>query len=296
MKNLSIQGLRQRLTQTSLISVLFATSLVSVASAQDKSKLKAEDILAKHIESIGSSSAIAAAVNRKIEGTATVRNVRVPKATLTGGAFLACTAGKQVTLMAFQASNPGDYTGERINFDGKKLEIPFVTASERSPVGAFIFEYPEISKGYIFSGALFYSWALLDSAKIGKFELQGKEKIDGVETYKIKFVPKGGTSLTIRMFFDATTFRHVRSEYTRTETAGTVRSDEGRLNENRYKLIEDFSDFSKVNDLMLPTGYKVTYRFETAQRANEFEWIMKLTRFGFDPAREPEIFLQKVIP
>lgn len=276
--------------------MMFITSFVSVVSAQEKTKLKAEDVLAKHIESIGSTTALAAAINRKIEGTATVRNVRVAKATVTGGAFLASGSGKQVTLMAFQVSNPGDYNGERINFDGKKLEITLVTASERSPIGTFIFDYPEISKGFIFGGTLFSSWALLDAAKISKFELQGKEKIDGVETYKIKFVPKGGTSLTIRMFFDATTFRHVRTEYTRTETAGTVRSDEGRLNENRYKMIEDFSDFSKVNDLMLPTSYKVTYRFETAQRANEFEWAMKLMRFNFDSVREPEIFLQKVIP
>lgn len=289
MKYLSNLGLR-------LISMMFITSFVSVVSAQEKTKLKAEDVLAKHIESIGSTTALAAAINRKIEGTATVRNVRVAKATVTGGAFLASASGKQVTLMAFQVSNPGDYNGERINFDGKKLEITLVTASERSPIGTFIFDYPEISKGFIFGGTLFSSWALLDSAKISKFELQGKEKIDGVETYKIKFVPKGGTSLTIRMFFDATTFRHVRTEYTRTETAGTVRSDEGRLNENRYKMIEDFSDFSKVNDLMLPTSYRVTYRFETAQRANEFEWAMKLMRFNFDSAREPEIFLQKVIP
>jgi len=289
MKYLSYYGSR-------LFTLYFIAAFVTVASAQDKTKLKAEDILAKHIESIGSKDALTAAVNRKIEGSATVRNLRVTKATVTGGAFLASAAGKQVTLMAFQTSNPGDYSGERINFDGKKLEITLVTAAERSPTGTFIFQYPEISKGYIFGGTLFSSWSLLDAAKVSKFELQGKEKIDGVETYKMKFVPKGGTSLTIKMFFDATTFRHIRTEYTRTETAGTVRSDEGRLNENRYKLIEDFADFSKVNDLMLPTSYKVTYRFETAQRANEFEWSMKLTRFSFDSAREPEIFLQKVIP
>lgn len=279
-----------------LLSLMLIAVLGNVSLAQDNPKLKAEDILARHIESIGSKDAIAAAINRKIEGSATVRNVRVPKATLNGGAFLACASGKQVTLMAFQASNVGDYTGERISFDGKRLEIPFVTASQRSPVGTFIFDYPEVSKGYVFGGALFSTWAPLDPTKIGKFELQGKEKINDVETYKMKFVPKGGTSLTIKMFFDVATFRHVRTEYTRTETAGTVRSDEGRLNENRYKLIEDFSEFSRVNDLMLPTKYNVTYRFETAQRANEFVWLMKLTRFGFDSAREPEIFTQKVIP
>ena len=265
--------------------------------AQDKPKLKAEEILTKHIESIGSAEAIEAAANRKIEGTAQVWNVRVSRSLIGGGAFLASTRDKHVLLMAFEGNNTDDYRGERINFDGKKLIIPFVTAAERSPTGKFIFEYPEISKGYIFGGALFSSWALLDASnKFGKFEVQGKEKIDGVETYKMKFVPKGGTSLTIRMYFDATNFRHVRTEYTRTETAGTVRVDEGRLNENRYKLIEDFSDFGEVNGLTLPKTYKVTFRFETVQRSGEFEWLIKLTRFGFDPKTPPEIFVEGKTP
>jgi hypothetical protein len=265
-------------------------------SAVSQPKLKAEEILAKHLAAIGTTEAIAAAMSRKIEGTATARNVRMPTLAVSGGAFIASTATMNAFAIAFNASSVSDYRGERIVYDGKKVAIPFVTAAERSPVGAFIFEYPEIAKGYIFGGVLHASWALADASKIGKFELQGKEKLDGVEAYKMKFTPKGGTSLNIRMFFDAADFRHLRTEITRTETAGTVRVDEGRLNENRYKLIEDFSDFRAINGLTLPNTYKVTYRYETGQRSAEFEWILKLTRFGFEPQGEPEIFRAPGIP
>jgi|CXWL01.1.fsa_nt_gi hypothetical protein len=282
-----------KLVSLASIAILF----LFAAKTFGQAKLKPEEILAKHIGSIGTPESTAAAINRKIEGTALARNVRVTRSTVNGSAFLASTSHKHLLLMAFEAANSGDYTGERIIYDGKKITIPFVTAAERSPVGTFIFEYPEIAKGYIFGGALFASWALLDAAnKVGKFELQGKEKIDGVEVYKMKFTPKGGTSLNIRMFFDATNFRHVRTEYQRTETAGTIRVDEGRVNENRYKLIEDFSDFGEVNGMTLPRNYKVTFRFETIQRSAEFEWVIKLTRFGFDPKAPPEVFIEGRMP
>ncbi len=276
--------------------IMAAILLVSDAFGQEKPKLKAEEIVAKHVESVGTPDAIAAAVNRKFQGTAQVRNVRRNTSSVVGGAFLASTADKLVALMAFETTNPADYKGERIIFDGKKLTIPYVTAAERSPTGTFVFEYPEIAQKYMFGGALFASWALVDAGKIGKFEVQGREKIEGVETYKIKYSPKGGSSLNIRMYFDAATFRHLRTEYTRTETAGTVRVDEGRLNENRYKLIEDFADFGEFNGLTLPKTYKVTFRYETLRSSAEIEWVIKLTRFGFDPKAEPEIFSQGPTP
>lgn len=273
-----------------------AILLLFAADGLGQAKLKPEEILAKHIESIGTPESTAAAMNRKIEGTATARNVRMPTSVVSGGSFIASTGEKHAFVMAFNTGNIGDYRGERIIFDGKKLAIPFVTAADRSPVGTFIHEYPEIGKGYIFGGALHASWALLDGAKIGKFELQGKEKIDGVDTYKMKFTPKGGTSLNIRMFFDAASFRHVRTEYQRTETAGTIRVDEGRVTENRFKLIEDFSDFAEVNGLTLPKAFKVTFRYETTQRSAEFEWLIKLIRFGFDPKALPEVFVDILKP
>lgn len=280
-----------------LAAVLMTGSMAGYLAGQDKSKLKSEDVLAKHIESIGAPDAVAAARNRKIEGSAQVRNVRNRTSTVIGGAFLASTPDKNVVLMAFEAPNVGDYRGERVYFDGKKLVIPYVTAAERSPAGTFIFDYPEIAKGYLLGGVLSASWALLDApAKVGKFELQGREKIGETEAYKVRYVPKGGSSLTIRMYFDVATFRHIRTEYQRTETAGTVRVDEGRLNENRFKLVEDFSDFSLVDGLNLPKAYKVTFRYETLRSSSEIEWSIKLTRFDFDSSRTPEIFGQVTVP
>lgn len=276
-----------------VVLMLLATVLFGglVCPGQDKPKLKGEDIRAKHIASIGSADAITAAMNRKIEGSAQVRNVRIAQSLVRGGSFLASAKDKHVLVMAFQALANQDYAGERIGYDGKDVNIPFVSAAQRSAVGSFIFAYPEIIKHYFFGGTLFSSWALTDPHKhIGKFELQGTEKIGDVETYKIRVVPKGGTTLNIRMFFDATSFRHLRTEYKYTATAGTVTVDEGRATESRYTLTEDFSNYKTINELSLPTTYKVTMRVDSARQGLEFEWLINLSRFAFDKTNEPEIF------
>lgn len=274
-----------------VIIAFIAGILVVKVSCQDKAKPKPEEIIAKHIASIGSPEAIAAAANRKSEGTAQARRVQSAFTTVTGKSYLASTKDKTLLLMLFEASSNDDYKTERIAFDGSKLNIPFVSASSRSAIGSFAFEYPEIVKQGLLGGALFSSWALFDKEnKVSKFEYQGKEKIGDVETYKVKLTPKGGSVLTIKMWFDEQTFRHVRTEYQRTLTAGTVTVDEGRATEPRYKLIEDFSDFLPTSGVTLPTTYKITFRVDTAQRGREFEWLMKFNRFVFDQQIPAEIF------
>lgn len=282
-----------RFYASSFVLMLLATVLFGglVCPGQEKPKLKSEDILAKHIASIGTADAITAGTNRKFEGLAQVRNVRLAQSLVRGGSFLASAKDKQILVMAFQVLANQDYAGERIAYDGKVVTIPFVSASQRSAVGSFIFAYPEIIKHHIFGGTLFSSWAPNDSDKhIAKFELQGTEKIGDVDAYKVKVVPKGGTALNIRMFFDTASFRHLRTEYKYTATAGTLTVDEGRATETRYTLIEDFSNYKTIGELSLPTTYKVTMRVDSARQGSEFEWLITLTRFAFDKANEPEIF------
>jgi hypothetical protein len=273
-----------------IIALIVGFFVVNI-TGQDNAKPKPEEIITKHIASIGTAEAIASAANRKSEGTAQARRVQSTFMTVTGKSFLASTKDKNLLLMMFEASSDDDYKTERIAFDGNKLNIPFVTASSRSAIGSFTFEYPEIVKQGLLGGALFSTWALFDKGnKISKFEYQGKEKIGDIETYKVKLVPKGGSVLSIKLYFDAQSFRHVRTEYQRTITAGTVAVDEGRITEPRYKLIEDFSDFQQISGVNLPTTYKITFRVDTAQRGREFEWLMKFSRFVFDQQIPADVF------
>lgn len=254
-------------------------------------KLKVSEIVSKHVASIGTPDAIAAAANRKIEGTAQARRIQNNFLTVEGKSLLASATDKFLLLMAFEATSDDAYKLERISFDGKKTNIPYVTESSRSAIGSFVYDYPEIAKQGLLGGPLFSSWALLDAAgKIGNLSLQGKEKIGDIEAYKIRCVPRGGSALTIKLYFDTQTFRLVRTEYQRTVTAGTVGVDEGRVTESRYKLIEDFSDYKQINGVTLPVTYKITFRVDTSRLGREFEWVMKFNRFVFDQQIQPDVF------
>ncbi len=58
---------------------------------------------------------------------------------------------------------------------------------------------------------------------------------------------------------------------------------------NRYTLTEDFSNFQKMDGLMLPGEYTITYSStvistrQTVQNANrEIEWKFKVTNYSYN--------------
>lgn len=271
-----------------LVCLLFP---VVNSAAQDKPKVKLDEIIAKHIASIGTTEALAIAANRIIQGKSQARDVRSTVTTIQGKAALYSTVGKSLIQMKFRVENTSDYSGEHIGFDGKKLNIPFSTESGRSAFGAFLFEYPELTKQGLIGGSLMSSWALLDAKnKISKFEYNGNEKVGDVETYVLRCTPRGGTGLTIKLYFDAQTYRHIRTTYYREITPPVTVADEGRVSSVRYKLVEDFLNYTQISGLSLPTTYKIDYTFESPRRLSQFEWLIKLSRFEFNQQLASELF------
>ena len=63
-------------------------------------------------------------------------------------------------------------------------------------------------------GALSAAWPLLDISTRGpKLKYVGSKKINDRQTRVISYEPKDGSNLEIKLYFDAETFRHVRTEY-----------------------------------------------------------------------------------
>jgi hypothetical protein len=227
--------------------LIFGLSANSLAQ-----KMKAEEILAKHLESIGTSEARLAVKNLIAVGDATAKFISTKDQVVQGRIVLASESGKNFIGLNMNSSA---YPGERFSFDGKNANVAILTTSRRSTLGNFIQSNDFLLKESTLAGTLASSWVLQNMAdNKGKLTSDGIKKIDGKEYYALGYSKKGGGDLDVTFYFEKDTFRHVRTEYKRVSSAGigTRPEDSTRFSETRYKLTEDFSDFKAENGLTLP--------------------------------------------
>ncbi len=266
------------------VVTIFGT-LVSIAIADDK--LMAEEIVAKHLDSIGTKQKWAEIKNRLIVGRAQFLNLH-PTA---GGTSGKCVFVSEPDKLFFGSSfTSPNYPFEKVSFDGDKVNIAFVTTGSRSAFGNFILAHKEIFSSGLFTGSLSSSWSLLDlKSNKAKVKFAGKKKIDGHEVYILDYSPNRGTDLTIKLYFDAETYRHVRTEYSQTLSAaqGAKPEDSSRQLESRHQLTEDFFGFSEENGLTMPHSYTIRLVLSGQNATNEYEWKFGMSLFMFNQKLDP---------
>ena len=249
-----------------------ALSVAPVARAKDE-KLKPEQLIAKHLESIGSPEVLKAVKTRATAGVSHI-SIRVGGQAEMEGSGNIMSDGSALRLsFKFPALN---YPGEQFAFDGSKAFVGQIAPGTRSNLGSFIFMNDELlTEGLIF-GTLSTSWALLNqSDRQPKLDLNGPKKIDGRSLYELKYTPKKRNgNVTTFFYFDAETFRHVRSQFkaeivpVQASSSGGGRGGGGRGGGGgggggdrndmiRYTITEQFDDFKQVDGLTLPHSYKL---------------------------------------
>lgn len=261
--------------------VLFLLFLLIFAFKSHAQKIKSEDVVAKHLDSIGTAEKRASVKNQIVVGDAMVNFITQKTAPLLGRIVLASAGEKNFLGMKLGSV---DYPSERFSYDGKKGKVSFVRAGIRSVLGNFILSNESILQEGLLGGTLSSSWALLDTAsKKAKLSLSGTKKIGGKEAYVLNYLPKGGSDIDINLYFDKETFNHIRTEYKRISSAGIgITPDQSsRFNESRLSLVENFSDFRAEFGLTLPHSYRILYTI-TGQGTTEIEWTFKLNEFAFN--------------
>lgn len=258
------------------ISSLFAGNLIAV------DKMTPEQLIAKHLESIGSAEARASMKSVTIVGTSKATFQGRGGGVAEGLAVLASEGDKYLVAMKF---NNSGYPFEKMGYDGSNFSVGFVKPGVRSVLGDFMRTNENAFKHGIMSGVLSTYWALNNfDEKEAKLRYSGTKKIDGKQVHQLDYNPRKGSDLNIRLFFDADTFRHVRTEYKRTIAArmgATVDTSAGQ-SETRYTLVEDFSDFKEENKLTLPHTYKIYMEILTGNGTTSYEWLMNLQQFNFN--------------
>lgn len=266
--------------------LLLLLSLVMIAPSVSGQKLQADEIIAKHLASIGTEEKRAALKSLIAVGDVQVDYV-TQKNLSAAGRIIIGSEGKK--LFYGIQTNANDYPQEKIIFDGSKTDVAMVRGGSRSILGNFLQSNSKIVSQGIWGGILGTSWHLLAAAERGaKISSSGTKKIDGKEAYVLTIVPKGGSDVDVTMFFDASTFRHIRTEYNRISSSsiGATIDESARQSENRLKVVEDFSDFQAFEGVMLPRRYRLQYS-NSGTVTTEIVWTAKLNEFAsnkLDPA------------
>jgi hypothetical protein len=159
-----------------------------------------------------------------------------------------------------------NYPGEEFAFDGQKKTLGFVQPGMRSALETFLDTNGQILAEGLIGGTLSGAWPLYDwRERQAKMRLEGIKKVDGRELYRVSYEPRrGSTNLKIWLFFEAETFRHVKTIYQQ-EIQPQMGSSIGMSSAGsitRNMLEEEFENFQKVQDEYFPSRWILKYTQE----------------------------------
>jgi hypothetical protein len=251
-------------------------------------KIKIDDLLARHLQSIGPEKNRTS--SRIIAGTSQVIFRTAPSGQAIGKAVLASDGLKALIGMSFPSPI---YPREQLSFDGTTFTAAFATPGNRSVLGNFLMVNEIIFKQGLMGGTLSSAWPLLDlSTRKAQLEYVGTKKIDDRVLHEVKYVSRGTTDVKITLYFSEDKFEHVRTEYERVVPApmGDRSYTNVEAREGRYKMVEEFSLFKPENGLNLPHIYTIKLSVDTVNGTFLADWTIKLTNFEFNQKIDPSAF------
>jgi hypothetical protein len=251
---------------------------------------KPEEIVAKHLDSIGGAEARAAAKSRVVQGALRFKILVGGGGEVVGSWGRVSEQRKSSFVMRF---GKGDWRGEQFIFDGDKTSFAAATSSHlRSNFAQFVNGHDFIVKEGLLGGVLSTAWALqnLVPGKV-KLESLGLKKVGGHEVQGLEYLSRDASDMTVKLYFDPETYRHVMTVYSvvtipRGVSDGITTS--AGQQEIRYTIEERFSDFRTENGITLPRHYDLQYTQELQSGSTHvYDWNMTADRIvdnvGLDP-------------
>ncbi len=273
------------------VGLLAATVVLSAVSAGPmQPKLKVEDVIAGHLDSIAPVQVRSLLRSRTAQGTAHYELV-IGGPDKADGQFTLASEGRNLAASLSIASN--DYPGERFRSDGQKYDVGSLPTGVRSVLGTFIHAQGQILNEGLFCGVLSTSWPLLDvAARRPRLRYEGLKKVGGVMLHQVAYSPsKGASDLRIQLYFEPETFRHVRTTYRATMPAAMALtpSQSPQQMETNLILQEDFTDFRVFDGFTLPAHWALQYRIE-GQKSLKLLWDVSLARVSTNVNIAPDVF------
>ena len=259
-------------------------------SAQRR-KLTAEDVVGRHLDSLGTPEARSRVMSRVAQGAVRMRIKVGGVGEVKGRAYIFGDSTR------FHAALPFDYTdywGEHFLADGENVQVGLSQPGERSPLGEFLRVYQLPLAEGLFGCVLSTRWPLLDTtARQPRIDYAGVKKIDAREVHVIQYrTKKGRGEVSTQLFFDLETFRHVRSVYTVNLVSALGRTIESssQQQERRFSVQEDFGDFRAFGGLTLPTRWGIRCTLD-GQLSAEREWETTFAAISHNEVIDPSNFV-----
>ena len=285
-------------------------ALLLAGSAFAANDLKPEEVLRRHLDSIGTAAARAAAKSRVVEGTASYQVLVGGSGVIHGNAVMVSEGRRLQLRLKIVASR---YNGEKFLSDGDKTFVEGTYEDHsRSELGQFLRGEDFALREGLLGGALSTAWPLLDlDARKGKLKYEGRKKVDGTELEVVSYHPKKNTDMDITLYFEPETFRHVRTVYSVSQApglappqalavtdqgpgvtaAGSSDIDSARRQQTRYRIEERFGDFKLADGLTLPSHYELRFTEELAGGfTKSVEWQVNTTRVLNNVTLDPRNF------
>jgi len=281
-----------------LLAFLVINSFILLRAAD----LKPEDVVAKHLDSLGSAQARKNLKSRVVQGGATYRVLVGGSGAVDGKFQFASEAPKSDALFRINANG---FLGEQFICDGKKTSVAGTYPDKtRSEFGTFILSQDIILRENLFLGVWSTGWPLLDlEGHKAKVQAEGTKKVDGKDLLVLRYQPKKSTDLDIFLYFDPQTYQHVMTTYAMEPPTDLGRGQVGRgskvsgevatarMQPPRYKIEERFSEFRTVDGLNLPGHYDLRFTFEGERGfTKSIEWEVGALSIDNNMSVDPRAF------
>lgn len=270
-----------------VLSIFVAASFAASSRAGNPT---VQEVISRHLDSIGSADARAAARSRLILGTALV-TFRIGGTGQADGRAVLASQGN-MSLIGITLDVP-EYPRENLGFDGKTLTVADLKPGVRSTLGKFFMSHEMPFREGLLAGTLSSAWPLLNiSSMKASVKFDGTKKIKERQVYVLRYEPKNDSGLKTKLYFDAETFRHVRTEYEQRQvqqmvTQPGVTQQQG---DSITRLVEEFSDFKTEAGLTLPHSYKLQLSIEALNRRALQDWAFTLSQFSFNKTLDQKQF------
>ncbi len=282
---------RYRAITTGVLSLVVSWLMLTAGLAKGP-EMEPEELVAKHLESIGDAQTREGVQSRSARGTGRFEVLVGGSGYLEGPASFLSQGNKFRFSIDFNHLN---YNSERITFDGDECYVGNIAPGVRSHLGDFFYQYDDFVKEGLLGGVLSTAWPLADLAeRRPKLDYRGLKKIDDQELLELRYrMRKGGGDFNINLYFDPETFRHIASIYKLRVSApmGRTPQESARQTETRLTLEEWFGDFQTRQDLDLPSRWTIRYTVESGQGTSMFKWESVFDRALHNMEINPQMFV-----